>query len=659
MSNYPNLFSPIKIGPLTLKNRIEAAPMGSEPNTSGFLSEQNLAAYELRARGGAAIVTRGETLIGHRTDSAHGNLCNLKDERYMPSHLQLSGRIHQHNAIANIEILHCGARAHPRYTGGEIWGPSAEMGVYGVEVKEMDEAMMDDVAEHFANAAFVAKFGGFDMVMIHGGHGWLLSQFLSPVYNRRKDKYGGSMENRARFPLMVIERIRRRVGPDFPVEFRMSGDEFIPGGYGLDEAIDFARMLDGKVELIHVSATSFKDVNSGCRMFPSAFLPHGVNAYLAREIKKHVRTPVATVGAFSDPAHMERVIAEGEADIIAVGRQILADPWFPQKAKAGRAGEIRPCTRCNHCLSLDFVPYVAMCSGISQCTVNPVIGHEFQESLFVPRPEPRRVLVAGGGPGGMQAALSASQMGHNVILCEGSESLGGVLNSATKGIPFKADLRRFMDWLIHSVRNSSIDIRLNTKVDAELVKSIAPDVLIAAIGAEPILPPIPGIENTDYVFAADIHREGTVIGQKVAIIGGGLAGCEEGLALAMQGKEVTILEMAPELARGAPILHLKAMLMEFDKHAESLRAVTSARVENVDRNSVRYSLPDGKKYTLEADTIIVATGMKPAVKAVDSLRQANDIIFIEVGDCKKAGTVLGAVHSGYFAGKNAVQEWQP
>ncbi len=285
-TNYPHLFSPLRIGNVTLKNRIATAPMGSEPNTSGFLSEQNLAAFENRAKGGAAIVTRGETLVHAHTGSAHGNLCNLDNEGFMPSHLQLTDRIHQHNALANIEILHSGARAHPQYTNGIIYGPSAQPGVYGVDVTPMDEDIMNEIADAFAHGAYVAKFGGFDMVMIHGGHGWLLSEFLSPLYNTRTDKYGGSIENRARFPLMVIDRIRKAVGPNFPIEIRISGDEFMEGGYGIEDAIEFAKMLDGKVDLIHVSATSFRDVNSGCRMFPSAFLPHGVNVYLAEAIKK-------------------------------------------------------------------------------------------------------------------------------------------------------------------------------------------------------------------------------------------------------------------------------------------------------------------------------------------------------------------------------------
>ncbi len=654
MSYYPLLFSPIKIGKLTLKNRIAVAPMGSEPNTSGFLSDQNLAAYELRAKGGAAVVTRGETLIGHKTDSAHGNLCNLRDERFMPSHLQLTDIIHQHNALANIEILHCGARAHPRYTGGEIWGPSAEMGVYGVEVREMDEDMMEEVAEHFARAAFNAKFGGFDMVMIHGGHGWLLSQFLSPLYNRRRDRYGGSIENRARFPLMVIERIRAQVGPDFPLEYRFSGDEFMEGGYGLDEAKEFARMLDGRIDLLHVSASSFKDVNSGCRMFPSAFLPQGVNTYLAAEIKKVVKIPVATVGALSNPAYMESLLGEEKADVIVMGRQILADPYFPAKVKKGREREVRPCIRCNHCLSLDYVPYVPISSGISQCSVNPQIGRELRESYYQPLPSSKRVLVAGGGPGGMQAALSAAERRHEVILCEKEGHLGGPLKTISSGVYFKKDLSRFINFLIQNIEdNPKIEVRLKTEVTSKLLANFKPDTLICAIGAIPLLPQIPGVDLPNVFLINDIIKKRKGLGKRLVIVGGGLSGCEEGLILAQKGKKVTIIEMQDQVAKDAPILHLKALHQEFNKLPGNLQILTNSTCIRITKEGVYYLENQTKKKFLPADTVIISAGMKSPEDKVEALRKSKVDNFIAVGDCLRPGQILHAIHGGYFAGKNA------
>lgn len=649
---YPHLFSPLRIGNVTLKNRIEVAPMGTEPNTSGFLSEQNLAAYESRAKGGAAIVTRGETLVHHQTGSAHGNLCNLDNEAFMSSHLQLTDRIHQYNALANIEILHSGARAHPKYTGGVVYGPSAQPGVYGVDVTPMDEDIMYEIAGAFAHGAYVAKFGGFDMVMVHGGHGWLLSEFLSPLYNTRTDRYGGSIENRARFPLMVIDKIREAVGPGFPIEIRISGDEFMPGGYGLDDAVEFAKMLEGKVDLIHVSATSFRDVNSGCRMFPSAFLPHGVNLYLAERIKKAVKTPVATVGALTNPEMMEDIIASGKADVIVVGRQILADSEFPNKVRTGREDEVRPCIRCNHCLSLDFVPYVDMCSGISQCVVNPKVGRELKENAYSPKPIPKKVLVIGGGPGGMAAALKAEEQGHEVILLEKSHALGGMLRQAVHEIPFKEDLKGYVEYLIRRIERKAIQVRLNTEATPELIQELNPDTVICAVGAEPIVPEIPGIDQENVIKVTELGKPKTTFGERVVVIGGGLVGCEEGLALAMKGKKVTILEMRDKLAPDAPVLHYKAMMLEFEKYKNNLQAALNNRVTGIDKAGVHVLDKDGKEAFYPADTVLLSAGMKARIQEVERLRQ-TDREFITVGDCIKPGKILQAVSGGYFAGKNA------
>ncbi|HHY09497.1 MAG TPA: FAD-dependent oxidoreductase, partial [Firmicutes bacterium] len=429
--------------------------------------------------------------------------------------------------------------------------------------------------------------------------------------------------------------------------------EFMPGGYGLREAVEFAKMIDGKVDLIHVSAGTFKDENSGCRMFPSAFLPRGVNTYLAAAIKKAVKTPVATVGGLNDPAHMEALIADGEADVIAVGRQILADPYFPAKIRRGEVEKVRPCIRCNHCLSLDYVPYVSLPSGISQCTVNPVIGREFRESLYRPRPAAKLVLVAGGGPGGMQAALSAAKEGHSVILAEKSPRLGGLLNSWVIDAPFKADLADFRDYLIKAVaREPLIEIRLNTAVTPALVNEIKPDTLICAVGGLPHVPDLPGTELEFVHQAAQLNGE-VDLGQKAVIIGGGITGCEVGLNLAKQGIRTTILEKGNSPAPGTPILHFKALLLEFAAQRENLRLLTNSKATKIDAAGVYYTSPKGEKKHLPADSVILAVGMRPNFNEVEKLRAAGAKNFVVIGDSLKEGKILQAVHGGYFAGKNA------
>ena len=650
MQKFPNLFSPLKVGPLTLKNRIEVAPMGvSHGSPDGYLTTENLAEFELRAKGGSAIIHRGETIVHMKTGSAHGGKTTLDDDALMPSLIKMAEEIHRYGALASIEMVHCGARAHPRYTeGGKVYGPSAQEGVYGTDITPLDEEMMDEIAEAFAQGAFMSQFGGLDLCMLHGGHGWLLSQFLSPLYNQRTDQFGGSLENRARFPLMVIDRIRQKCGKDFPIEYRLSGSEFMEGGYTLDDMIEFSKMLDGKVDIIHVSATSFRDPNSGTRMFPSMFLSHGCNVFLAEAIKKVVNTPVATVGALNDPAHLEEIIASGKADIVAIGRGILADPFLPEKAKNGREDDITPCIRCNSCISRSFVPYVPFASKVLRCSVNPIAGKELDLKFAEPKPKKKKILIAGGGPGGMEAAITAADRGHEVILCEKRDSLGGMLKLAIQ-TPFKVDLKSFMELLIQRVQKRNIEIRLQAEVTPELAKEISPDFLILAVGGEPTIPDIPGVDNPKVMTITNLYSKNSIIGDKVAIIGGGLVGCEEGLALAMQGKDVTIIEMLDKIAKDAPVLHLKAMMLEFLKHP-NLKVKKNARCYKITDEGVFAKDLDSKEMLYEADTVLLATGLTSHTEIVDSLRQSAPDYMV-IGDCLKPKTVFEAIQGGYDAGR--------
>ncbi len=653
MQKYPHLFSPLKIGGITLKNRIEASPMNGDSSPTGYLTDAVLATYEARAMGGAAIVTHGETVVHIETGGAHFGSANLDQEKFMPTHLDFVDRIHQHNALASIEIAHCGMHANPALTkGGLVYGPSAQKGERGTDVLPLDEDMMNSIADAFAHGAYVAKCAGFDMVMLHGGHGWIFSEFLSGLYNHRTDRYGGSLENRARFPLMVIDRIRQAVGKDFPIEYRMSGSEFIEGGFTQEEGIEFAKMIDGKVDLIHVSAMTFHDPNADARMFPCSFLPRGCNAFLAAEIKKHVKTPVATVGGFNSPEMMEEFLASGQADVIAVARQFLADPFFPRKIQEGKEDEVRPCIRCNHCMSLDFPSYTGIANGNVRCSVNPTFGKELYEFAYRPAPVPKKVLVIGGGPGGMQAAITAAEAGHDVTLCEKSSRLGGMLITASEDIPFKKDLYDFMQYLIRMTERKNVKICCNTEVTPEYAAESGADVIISAVGAEPLIPPIPGIDHEKVVTVTELHdrKKELLPGQKAVVIGGGLAGCEEGLAMAMAGVDVTIIEMRDEMAKDAPVPHRNGLLLEFAKYP-NLHTVTEAKCTRVDENGAVYVEKDGKECSYTAELVLLSAGMKARKSASEEFRNCVSQ-FIEVGDCKKAGKVLEAVKDGYYAGKN-------
>jgi len=637
---FQHLFSPIKIGSLVLRNRIMSAPtsMADLMPPEGYPTRENVAYYKMRAQGGAAVVTLGDVIVQGSTGKSHPTQILMDDPHLLPYIVKLADAIKQHGAVASIELDHGGRECRRPYISGYPLGPVAEANYFGREIKEISVEQIESIAEAFGTSAATAKLAGFDMCTVHAGHGWLLSQFLSPTSNKRTDKFGGSAENRARFPLMCIESIRRHCGRDFPIEVRISGSEFMEGGYGIEEGIKIAKAFDGKVDLIHVSCGTTESLIGVVRVQPSMFLEHGCNVFLAAEIKKHVKTPVATVGGISDPGFMEEILASGKADIVALARALIADPYLPQKAKTGREEDIRPCLRCNVCEGGVIVKHVLRCS------VNPVSGREYEHEFARPPTVPKKVMIAGGGPAGMQAAITAAERGHKVTLYEKTNSLGGALKFA-EFVSFKEDLHKFRQYLERQVRKAGVEVVLNTAVTPELVSNAAPDVLIAAIGAESVIPPIPGINGVNVIFAADIHNPGIKIGKTVVIIGGGLVGCETGLHLAQIGKDVTIIEMLPELAVDANMLHRMALLEELKKYTKN---ITGTKCIGITLEGATGVGPDGKEQLFATDTVVIAVGLKPLSDTVEKLRNTVSE-FMSLGDCVKPQKVGEAVRAGYYA----------
>ncbi|MFC2069688.1 FAD-dependent oxidoreductase [Chloroflexota bacterium] len=646
MKKYPSLLKPLKLGNLTLRNRIEAAPTGATNlMPAGYLNPETIAYFEMKAAGGAAIVTIGECLVHTKTSRARPHVLSLDDPLALPSLIRAARAIKSHGAIASIELQHAGnlggfgkSLEEPRVR----YGPSHIITEDGSEILEMPEDMILEIVDAFGQTAATLKRAGYEMLMIHGGHGWLLHQFISPLDNKRKDKYGGSMENRARVPLMVIESVRKSVGPDFPIEYRMSGDEFRDGGYNQADGIDFAKLIDNKVDLIHVSAAYHENPPGDLfmRTHPMMFLEHGCNAYLAEAIKKEVKTPVACVGGITDVEQMEEMIASGKTDVVAMARALIADPYLPKKAAAGRTEEIMPCLRCLVCMESSVV------AGKMACSVNPRAGNEFEDKFLAPPPARlKRVLIVGGGPGGMQAAITASERGHQVILCEKSSSLGGVIKFA-EHVPFLVDLYKFRNHLEYMVRASGTVVMLNTEVTPKFVASQNPDVLIAAVGATPIVPDIPGIRSKKVVMASDIHSAGVRTGDKVVIIGGGLVGCDEAVYLARNGKDVTVVEMLDDVARDANRFLKMALMIEFRNLNMKVQANTKCKA--VTEEGLLCEGLDGKEVVYKADTVICAVGQKALTSVVDKLRGTAPE-FYYIGDCYKPQNVTEAVKAGYDA----------
>lgn len=649
MSNYPHLFAPIRVRNVYIKNRVESAPMSASGEVP-FYTREAYEMYNSIAKGGAGIVTLGEAGVHSLTDHAHPAMPHLDDENLLPTLIQTVDTVHKWGALASIELTHSGCRAKGAFLaeGGYVIGPSPmEENLYGDKVIEMDEDMMNEIADAYAQAAYMAEFAGCDMVNIHGGHGWLISQFLSDLNNHRTDKYGGSIENKARFPLMIVDRIRQKC-PNLIIEFRLSGVEETEGGITIDETVEFAKMLDGKVDIIHVSAATFHDTGSAARMFPTVFYPRGCNVENASKIKAVVKNSlVSVVGGINDPEFMDAALAEGKADFVVVGRQFIADPDWVVKARTGRADEISKCIRCETCISAGFIPHVPFSSGVLRCSVNPTWGREYENTRKEEKPERlKKVLVAGGGPGGMEAAMTAAGRGHTVILCEKSDHLAANLDYA-KQISFKHDIVDFLKSMVVRIqRTPNLEIRLDTEVTEDLIRAEKPDVIIAACGSEPVTPPIPGLDRPIVHHITDLYRKHLSIGKKVVVIGGGLAGCEEGLGLAWEGHDVTIVEMKDGLAKDAPYIHWRHLLTKLN---ESVHSYCSARVLSVEENGVKIVDAEGTEQFLEADAVLVAAGMRGTSEHFDSWHELADEVIV-VGDCRKASKILEAMRTGYCAG---------
>ena len=645
---YPLLFSPIKIRETVFRNRIMATPtsLSWADDYTGAPNDMTLFYYEDKARGGSACVTLSETTIS-RTDGASRGVGHyiMPDPVYGcpgPQLAKITEAIRRHGAIPSIQLHHAGDVTFPELIGGQDpWGPNDWTRPDGVHVRALDEENMQMIADDFATAALEAKYLGFGMVMIHGAHGWLLGQFQSGATNWRKDKYGGSVENRARFPLMVVKAVREKVGRDFLVEYRMSGDEHLDGGIVKEEAAEFAAIIEDYIDIIHVSAGSYYTARH--YTFPGSYQPRDTNTHLAAAVKEKVKIPVATVGAHMDPAVMEQILQEGKADLIAIGRGIVCDPEMPHKIEDDRIDDIRPCIRCNNCLGRKY-------EGLNNCDINPLAGAELW-TVRTPAPKERRkTLVVGGGPGGMQAAITAADSGHEVILAEKTDTLGGTLRFADKD-PHKGDLSGYTEYLVRQVKKRPIDIRMNTEVTREYIEREAPYAVICAVGADPIVPGFKGMDSLPCLHATEAYLDpGLVKGENIVVIGGGLVGCEVGIFLAGLGKKVTIVEMLDTLAPDANRIHKDSMMEALEDPAVSITPLTGLKCREITAEGVIAESADGEERLLAADAVVYAVGMKARSDLAMELQKAKGVKrYFAVGDCQKPTRIIDAVHHGHFA----------
>ena len=550
--------------------------------------------------------------------------------------------IRRHGAIPSIELSHSGMYAGTYMTDKSRqhdmnqWGPSDTVRPDGVPVKALTKEMLAEITAAYGNVAGLAKRAGFEMLMIHGGHGWLLNQFFSPYFNKRTDEYGGSLENRCRLAVEVLKAVREAVGPGFPIEFRLSGSELFDGGYDLEEGARIAQQIEPYIDLLHVSAGTYQRGFGDTH--PSMFKEHGCNVYLAAEIKKHVSVPVATIGGLNDPRQMEKIIADGKADIVYMARAILADPFLPRKVMANKDEDIVKCLRCFTCMA------ERAATSTRRCTVNPIIGRELEGCEVPKAPESKKVVVVGGGPGGLKAAHTAALRGHQVILMEKESELGGILKSE-QALPFKREMYEFSLTFAKQCREAGVEIRLNTEATKELVESESPDAVIIAAGSRPLVLPIPGIDRENVTIVNNYYLEKEKVGDEVVVLGGGLAGCEAAIHLAQEGKKVTIVEMRDELAPDANVRHRPLLLKQIEGLAE-VRAglkgmeVTAQGVVCEDR--------EGQRHLVKGSSVICALGQRARTDVAEALRDTAPYVAV-IGDCAKVSTITNAVYQGYHA----------
>lgn len=640
---YPHVCQPITIGRVTFRNRIFSAPMGGTDITNdGCIGPKSTAFYELRAKGGAGAVTVSECMVHPQTDGSHAYHLDTAILNSLASFTYTADAIRRHGAIPSVELSHSGMYSgtymtdKSRQHGLAQWGPSACVRPDGVEVGELTVKMIDDIVAAYGRVAGLAKRAGFEMIMVHGGHGWLINQFLSPYFNKRTDEYGGSLENRCRFARRVLESVRAAVGPGFPIEFRMSGSELFEGGYDLSGGVEIAQQLEDCIDLLHVSAGTYQRGFGDTH--PSMFKPHGCNVYLAAEIKKHVKIPVATLGGINDPAMAEEIIASGKADVVYMGRALLADPFLPNKVMANKDEDIVRCLRCFTCMA------ERAATATRRCTVNPLIGRELEGDVVYPAPVKKKVLVVGGGPGGLYAAYTAARRGHQVILCEKESQVGGILKSE-QALPFKYEMYQLAGTYAKLAKDAGVEFRLNAEVTRAYVEQEAPDALIIAVGSTPLVPPIPGLRGENVVVVNNYYLEKEKVTDDVVVFGGGLAGCECAIHLGMEGKKVHLVEMRDQLAPDANVRHRPLLLKEIEKY---VTVHTGCKGLEVRSDGILCETKTGEQVLIPGTSVICALGQRSRTDVVNALLGSAPFVRV-IGDAARVSTITNAVYWGYHA----------
>lgn len=639
-TRYPNLLRPIKIGNLVFKNRITSAPIYNFlASYDNHITRECIEFSKPYGKGGAATVTLGSGFINRVLPPAAHHIVGMNDDFMVVYLSEWCEAVKRFGSKACVELVPIASYFGTHEVESSVGIPME------IDCNLLTERELKDFIEDYAKAAGTVLKAGGDMVLIHGAHCQLPALLFSKVFNKRRDRYGPqSFENRCRFALNILEAIRAEVGDKLAIEYRISAIDMVPGSPDIEEVIEFAKIIQDQIDILHVSRGNLAINKLTPYILPPTYMDHNINIKYASRFKRSLDIPISVVGAVT-LEEADRAIAEGKIDLVALGRQLLADPDTANKIERGQEERIRPCIRCNTCISRSHF-------GMKppRCAVNPVLGRELDYG-YVPASKVRKkVVVAGGGPAGLEAARTAAERGHDVILFEKSDQLGGLIREASNA-SFKTDLKKYLKWSVRMTGlYDNIDVRLSTEATPGLVAQENPDALIIAIGAVPDIPQLTCKDKSKVMWVADIEKEGIDVGDKILIVGAGLTGCETALKYLLAGKSVTLIDALPreKLGMGSSPINTYYLFDILEENNIDLKPKT--KLVDVTEEYVVIE-KDNKEEKLLFDTVILASGMRTdANSEIISQLKAKVAESYIIGDCAdNRGTLWNAITSGFDA----------